>query len=212
MGEPWEDPDFWNQPTGRPESEGVVKDSGGEPSEVSGGVDAGVGDADEIQSRVRAAMLLEQRRQQELWGKTRERLVELEREFVKNAELVPWKRVAEQHFAASVRSGLGIESAYNLAVEHVQQLRNMGMEPPAVSSSNPFPSPNRGVGVDGGLDPGLLRPDERGMGSGVGFYSEERREGDRDKWMRARKKDLMYRKSGGLRGEPLLKSYPDAMK
>lgn len=132
----------------------------------------------------------------------------LRSKFLNHPQWAPWANIAVNQFTNFIRQGMDVQAAYSATVSHVQNLAAQGV---TVDPSR-VPSPNygNGAGAQGGghsYGDASFRPDEGGMKNRIGFYSDEQRAEDREKYNLARKYDQEFAKSRGELGAPMSETY-----
>lgn len=226
--EPWNDPDYWNK--------GLLDTSGSSQNQNTSGVAGQVAQHRAPQQHQQSQIVAPQpgevarlpQSMEELDRVVNQKFVQnmtvmqqhqekiqntahqLQAKFHAHKDYAPWVDIAMSHYWNAVRSGQPIEAAVRSSIAHIESLHNNGARPPERRSAIPSPGAGGGHYIVGG-DDRSFRPDEGGMRGRLGFYSDEDRQRDTQKYINARNDDLDHYKSDGAYGLPMEESYPDAL-
>lgn len=130
----------------------------------------------------------------------------LRQQFLKSEKHRPWLPIAEVAYNQRLADGGTVEQARDFALKQCKALAGQGLDPTKMIQQNSHVPQIGGYNGMGQLS--SLKPGE--SASAIGFYSDEQRMQDRQKWMKDRQKHYHFVKSGGSMGKHLRDSNPGA--
>ena len=207
---PWDDPNYWANPVQTPQSTNQSQQQtqpqivipSKEEQKSMGNVPLPQ-NQQEMQSMINRGITDAFSKIQAQSAKIQQQASSLRTKFLNHPDWRDWADIAVNDYTGRVQSGTDSQAAYSQTVAYVRSLASQGV----TVKPGYVPSPNSGANAGASYGDGSFRADEGNMKQRIGFYSEQQREEDREKYNKVRKYDQEYRKSRGELGAPMDETY-----